>query len=213
MKFYYSRGSCSLASHIALIESGLDFEAIEIDFGSSEQRSEHYIAINPKGRVPALVTDRGVLTETPSILSYIAEVSNRSDLSMSDDPFQAAIVRSFGSYLCSTVHIAHAHRMRGYRWVDQESSVDDMKQKVPQTMRDCFDLIEQSMFKGPWVHGAQYTISDPYLFTVSRWLEGDGVDCAKFPKVFAHREWMLTRPGVVKALQQAGEAAPPTRKG
>jgi len=75
-----------------------------------------------------------------------------------------------------------------------------MKRKVPETMAACFDLIETKMMKGPWVMGETYTICDPYLFTIAKWLEGDSVDPARFPKVKAHRDRMAERPAVHKVL-------------
>ena len=71
LKLFYSPGAVALASHIALEESGLDYETVRISFGDNEQRAPEYLKINPKGRVPSLVTDRGILTETPAILVYI----------------------------------------------------------------------------------------------------------------------------------------------
>ena len=75
-----------------------------------------------------------------------------------------------------------------------------MKKKVPQNVGDCFDLIEREYFKGPWVMGEAYTISDPYLFTIASWLEADGVDPKRFPKVLDHRTRMAHRPAVKKIL-------------
>ena len=92
--------------------------------------------------------------------------------------------------------------MRGYRWAVEESSFADMKRKVPETMAACFALIERDMLKGPWVMGEQYTVCDPYLFTIARWLEGDGVDLAPLPKVAAHRKRMSERPAVQKVLAE-----------
>ena len=74
-------------------------------------------------------------------------------------------MQSINSYLCSTVHVAHAHKGRGYRWATEESSFADMKRKIPKTMGACFELIEHEHAQGPWVMGEQYTICDPYLFT------------------------------------------------
>src|SRR5207253_7285176 len=108
-------------------------------------------------------------TETRAILAYISSIAPSCDLTLSDDPFLVAKASSFNSYLCSTVHVAHSHRMRGSRWADEPSSFEDMKRKVPRTMAECFELIEQRMFEGPWVHGTQYSISDPYLFAIARW--------------------------------------------
>lgn len=205
MKLYYARGTCALASHIALEEAGAVYEAVPVDFGANAQRSEDYLALNPKGRVPALVTDAGVITETPAILAFIAQTHPQAGLAPLDDPFAFARLQAFNAYLCSTVHPAHAHFRRGYRWADEESSFADMRRKVPQTMADCFALIEAQMLRGPWVMGEAYSVADPYLFTIAGWLEGDGVDIGRFPKVAGHYERMGERAAVRKVL--AEEAA------
>jgi glutathione S-transferase len=204
LKFFYGPGSCALASHIALEEAGADYTAHRMDLKAGDQRKPAYLAINPKGRVPALVTDRGILTENPAILAFVAQSFAKAKLAPLDDPFAFAAVQAFNSYLASTVHVAHAHGRRGYRWADDQSSFDDMKRKLPETMGACFDLIEHEMFKGPWVMGEAYTICDPYLFTIAEWLEDDGVDPARFPKVHDHRRRMAERPAVKRALTAEG---------
>lgn len=200
LKLFYAPGTCSRASHIALEETGTSFETARLDFSSGQQTQPDYIAVNPKGRVPALVTDHGTLTETPAILAYIAQTFPAANLAPLDDPFAFAQIQSFNSYLCSTVHVNHAHKMRGNRWADEENSLADMKRKVPTTMAASFDLIENGMFKGPWVMGEAYSIADPYLFTIASWLEGDGVDSAKFPKIHDHMSRMQSRDAVQKVL-------------
>jgi glutathione S-transferase len=202
LKLYYAPQTCALASHIALEEAGASYQALRLDFSSSEQRKPEYLAINPKGRVPALVTDQGVLTETPAILSFIAQSFPQARLAPLDNPFVFARVQAFNSYLCSTVHVAHAHRMRGYRWVDDASAIEAMKRKVPAAVAECFDLMERDMFVGPWVMGEAYTICDPYLFTIAQWMEGDGVDPSRTPKIQDHRRRMAERCSVKTALAQ-----------
>jgi glutathione S-transferase len=193
-----------LASHIALEEAGAEYETVRLDFRSNDQRKPEYLALNPKGRVPALVTDRGVLTETPAILVFIAQTFPGAHLAPLDDAFVLAQVQAFNSYLCSTVHVAHAHRVRGYRWVDAEdaAAIVAMQKKVPQSVAQCFDLIEREMFAGPWVMGTSYTICDPYLFTLARWMEADGVDSSRFSKVHDHLRRMSDRPAVKRVLAQ-----------
>jgi len=199
MKFYFAPNSCALASHIVLEEAGAAYEAVRVNFGANEQRGSAYLAINPKGRVPALVTAQGVLTETPAMLLYIAQTHVAAGLAPAD-PWALAQVQAFNSYLCSTVHVAHAHRMRGTRWADDPAAIEAMKKKVPQSVGECFDLIEREMFQGPFVFGDTYTISDPYLFTIAQWWEVDGVDPARFPKLAAHRERMRERAAVRRAI-------------
>lgn len=200
IKLYYAPKTCALASHIALNDVGAEYEAVRLDFSIGDQKKPEFLAINPKGRVPALVTDQGVLTETPAILAYIAQCFPNAKIAPINDPFEFAQVQAFNNYLCATVHVAHAHRMRGYRWADNPAAIEEMKRKVPQSVGYCFDLIEREMFKGPWVAGDDYTICDPYLFTLSRWLEGDGVDPAKFPKLLDHGQRMSQRSSVQNAL-------------
>lgn len=199
LKLYYSPGSCALASHIALEESGMAYTAELVSLKESQQTKPAYLAINPKGRVPALVTDRGVLTENPAILTFVAQSAPQARL-LPEDAFAFAQAQSFNSYLCSTVHINHAHKMRGSRWATEESSFADMKRKVPDSMAASFGLIEREMLRGPWVMGEQYTVCDGYLYTLGLWLEGDGVDLARLPKIADHRKRMQDRPAVAKVV-------------
>jgi glutathione S-transferase len=202
LKLYYAPGTCALASHITLEEVGAAYTTERLDFKNNQQNSAEYLAVNPKGRVPALVTDRGILTETPAMLVFIAQSFPQAKLAPFDDAFAFAQAQAFNSYLCSTVHVAHAHKMRGARWATEETSFADMKRKVPQTVGASFALIERNMLRGPWVMGEQYTICDPYLFTLALWLEGDSVDLATLPKVADHRRRMSERPAVQKVLAE-----------
>jgi glutathione S-transferase len=204
LTLYYAAHTCSLATHIVLEEVGAEYSTVRIDFGSAQQRSPEYMKVNPKARVPALVTDRGILTETPAMLAFVAQSFPRSDLALMNDPFAFAQVQAFNSYLCSHLHVAHAHRMRGHRWVDADDthSIAAMQRKVPEAVGDAFALVEREMLKGPWVMGEHYTICDPYLFTLAQWLEADGVDPNRIPKVVDHRRRMSERPGVRKAVAE-----------
>lgn len=208
LKLFYSPGSCARASLIALAESGADYEISRVDFSRNAQREPAYLAINPKGRVPALATDRGILTESLAILAYIAQRFPAAHLAPLDDPFAFAQMQAFNSYLGSTVHVAHAHGPRAARWADDPAAQASMKNKVAQNMLECFQLIESTMFQGPWVMGEHYTVADAYLYTFSSWLEDDGVPLARLPATQAHRARMEQRPAVQRALAQekAGQA-------
>src|SRR6478752_4463467 len=153
LKLYYAPGTCALASHIALAEADAPYTTERLDFKSNQQNSPEYLKINPKGRVPSLVTDGGILTETPAMLAFIAQSFPQAKLAPLDDAFEFAKVQAINSYLCSTVHVAHAHKMRGARWATEETTFADMKRMVPKTMGACFALIERDMLRGPWVMG------------------------------------------------------------
>jgi glutathione S-transferase len=128
---YYAPHTCSLASHIALEDAGASYSLKRIDFSKTEQQSPTYLTINPKARVPAMVAPRGILTETPAILAFIAQSFPEARLAPLDDPFAFAELQAFNNYLCATLHVAHAHRMRGYRWVDDPEAIVAMQKRYP----------------------------------------------------------------------------------
>jgi glutathione S-transferase len=203
-RFYYAPKTCALATHIVLEQIGVDYEGVKLDFRENQQRTKEYLAVNPKGRVPALVTDRGVITETPAVLLYLAQTYPEAHLAPLDDPFALAEMQAANSWFCSTVHVVHAHGPRGSRWSDDVAAQQSMKAKVPQNMAECFAWVESELLRGPWVMGANFTVADPYLFTLSSWLASDGVDMAQFPRVAEHYQRMLEIPAVRKVMPLHG---------
>ena len=112
-------------------------------------------------------------------------------------------MRSVMFYLASTMHVNHAHRFRGSRWASQQSSIDDMVANVARTMTDSAHYVENYCLKGRFVAGDQFTIADPYLFTICNWLKGDGVDVSAFPRTSAFLVIMEERASV-RAARAAG---------
>ena len=201
MILYTVPGSCAFASHIALEMAGADYE-VRLAPRAGGRTAESFFEINPKGRVPALVTAEGVLTETPAILYYIAQTHSQAGLAPMENPWLFARLQSFCAYLCATVHVAHAHGHRGYRWADNDASFEDMTNKVSQNMGECFSLIESEMLAGPWVLGDTFSIADIYLLAIARWLEADKVDTSQLVNVLDHRARMLQLAEVQSVLAQ-----------
>ena len=199
MKLYYAKGTVAVAVAIALHEAGIAFEPVRLDFRAGEQTRPDYRAINPKGRVPALLTGRGVLTETGAILDHIADLAPQAGL-RPQDPFEAAQMRAAMYYIASTMHVNHAHRARGSRWADEESSLADMRAKVVHTMTESAAFVETHVLRGPFVMGEALSLADPYLYVATGWLEGDGVALAPFPKIRAFREAMAARASVARVM-------------
>ena len=195
LTLYYSRASCAYAPHILLHDAGADFTTVEIDFATGEQTSPDFLAINPKGRVPALVTPDGILTENPAILLYIAQTHPETKLAPSE-PFALARAQSFNMFLASTVHVAHSHKHRGARWADDPAAQAAMTAKVTENMAMYAGMIEAHYFTGPWVLGEDYSMCDAYLALITRWLGADGVDLADFPNLQAQGALLRTRPSM-----------------
>src|SRR5919108_4952485 len=99
LTFFFGPQSCALASHIALEEADADYKAIKLDLAAGDQRKPEFLKVNPKGRVPALATDRGILTENPAILAFIAQTHPAKKLAPLDDAYAFGKIQAFNSYL------------------------------------------------------------------------------------------------------------------
>jgi glutathione S-transferase len=206
LKLFYAPNACSLASHIALAESGAEFEPIRLDLKAGDQRKPDYLAINPKGRVPALVTPRGTLAENVVILGWVAQTFPEAKLKPDGDFFAFSELQVFNLYLAATIHVTFAHLFRSYRYADSDSAMADMKAKVPSNLAEQWKLIEERLSDGrPWVCGERFTVADPYLYVFARWLERDGVGgSAAMPLTRAHRARMQERSAVKRVLATEG---------
>lgn len=196
LKLYCAPFTISTAVVTALNE-GVHWEPVRVDVAGGEQTREPYLSLNPKGRVPVLITPEGPLTETGAILEYLGETALPHLVPA--DPLHRARMREVMYYLASTMHVNHAHNRRGTRWATQESSIADMQAKVPETMAASSAYVENLM-TGPYLFGPQPTLADFYLYTVTTWLKGDGVEIADYPKLAAFKTAMEGRGSVKKAI-------------
>lgn len=196
LKLYCAPRTISVAVAAALYDSGIHWEPIRVDIAGGEQTREPYLSLNPKGRVPVLITPEGTLTETGAILEYLAETAMPGYVPA--DPLARARMREVMFYLASTMHVNHAHKMRGRRWANEDASLADMTAKVPETMTASAAYIE-GLLTGPYLFGSAPTLADFYLYAICTWLEGDGVDVAQFPGLTAFIQAMETTRGVSRA--------------
>lgn len=205
-KLFYAPGACSLAVQIALQEAGADYEALKIDTKAGVQTRPEYLKINPKGRVPAVVTRRGVLTEVPAILQWVAVGWPEAKLAPLKDPWAMAQVLSFNVFLCSSIHPAFAHAWRPYRYADGEDCHAAMRAKAPEQLGLYFQVVEDGLADGrTWVFGQDYSISDIYLSVFAAWLQREPEFAAeRFPLVRKHLERVHQRPAVRRALEIEG---------
>lgn len=201
MKLFYSPNACSRAVHIALVDAGAEFEPVQVDLPGGEQRTPEYRAINPKGRVPVLVTDRGPLTEVLAILAYVGQAYPEARLAPLDDAFAMGELHALNSFLASSVHVTFAHYFRGPRYAEGPAAHEAMKAKVPPTLHEHFTVLEDRM-RGPWALGEIYSVADPYLFLMGAWLSRAETFPAlsRYPKLADHAKRMRERPAVQKVI-------------
>ena len=206
LKLYYSPGACSLAPHILLEESGLPYTVELTAIADGKQRTPEYLAINPKGRVPALLTEEGeILTEVPAISWYIADAAPAVRLLPQG---RLAAARSFEwfNWLSGTVHtMAFGQFWRAHRFLDDEKLFPPLQEKGRKNILDNFAYIEGKLTGRSWAVGNAYTAVDAYLLVFFRWGNRIGIDMrAGYPQWTAQAERVLERPAVQRVIQQEG---------
>lgn len=195
MKLYYSPGACSLADHIALIESGLAFETEQVDLKSKTTATgKDYTTINPKGYVPALALDEGgVLTENIAILSYIADKAGK--LMPAGDLGRFRTLEAL-AYISTELH-------KGYKPFFMPGSSNEEKSAAKETLTKRMSLFEQALASQQFVLGDGFTVADCYLFVMLFWARTKiGLHLA--PSLSAYYDRLTARGDVAKALADEG---------
>ena len=210
LKLYYSPGACSLAPHIALEETGADYEPVRVILAKGEQNTPDYRRINPKGRVPALADGGFVVTENPAILRYVARRFPEARL-WPDDPREEAACAEWLAWIASTIHVAYAHVRRPERYASDEASIANVVAKGKETCRELWAAIDQCLGRGPWAVGERLSVADPYLTVFWTWGRGPvlGFDmAAECPNWTAHARRMAERSSVQRAFAREGLELP-----
>ena len=203
LKLFYSPGACSLVTHIALEESGAEFEPVRVTLAQAEHLKPEYLDINPHARVPALATGHGVVTENIAILNLIADLFCKDGSVPRDDPYAAARCNELLGWFASTVHISFAQIWRAARFTRDESIHPAIVEGGRENLESQFAEIEALSGEG-WLAGGRFTAADSYALTFFRWGRRIGMDMAAFPRWAAHLERLLDRPAVQRVLEREG---------
>jgi glutathione S-transferase len=199
MKLYYLAGACSLASNIALREAGLKFELVNVDRRS--KRTEDgldFNEVNPKGYVPALRLDSGdVLTENVTVLQYIADRNPAANLAPPAGTMERYRLMEWLSFINSEVH-------KQFTPLFRQDAPADTREYARRNLATRLDYMQRSIGAKLFVMGEQYTVADPYLFTVLGWGAHVDVDIGRWPELKRYVERIGQRPHVVAALQAEG---------
>lgn len=199
---FYSPGACSLASHIALEEVGKPFRAIETLLGKQQHLAASYLAINPRGKVPALVTPHGqVITENPAILGYIALTNPQARLLPTDTVEQMLCVSQM-AWFSNTPHIFQKAKFRPYHFADREEVHGDIQKKAAEKYWDCMVEIDQLIADRAWIMGDHYTVVDPYALVFYGWGTSNGLPMGALASYTRHKHQMLQRPAVRAVLER-----------
>jgi glutathione S-transferase len=197
LTLYYAPGACSMASHIAMEESGEKYEPRKVDLAGGEQRTEAYLKINPLGRVPVLGLEDGTpLTENTAILPYLGK---RFGLWPKDAQSEAKAMSLIG-YFATSVHPAHAHVGRPERYTADQSAFPGIKEMGLKTFHTYLKQIDGMLAGRDWF-GNEYSVLDPYGFVFYTWGVRRDLPMAELKNYSAHKDRMLKRDAVKRVVE------------
>ncbi|TXN62516.1 glutathione S-transferase [Methylobacterium sp. WL6] len=207
---YYAPGACSLAAHIALEEAGAPYDTVRLDLAAGDQRAPEYLAINERGRVPALVAGDWVLTENSAILRHVARAHPEAKL-WPEDPRAQAVADEWLCWLSINHHPAYAHIRRPERYSDDEAALPGIRAKAADTFGDLCTMTEVRLSNGGWAVQDRYSVVDAYLMVFWVWARGPTLRfdmSARFPSWTAHARTMAERSAVQAVFAREGLPLP-----
>jgi glutathione S-transferase len=199
MKLYYSPGVCSLSPHIVLRESGLVFETVLASTKTHQLADgSDYYAINPKGYVPLLELDNGErLSEGPAIVQYIADQVPDKQLAPAAGTMARYRLQEWLNFISSELH-------KSYSPLFNPATPDEYKTQVRTKLVSRLTWVDEQLEGKAFLMGEHFTAADAYLFTVTRWSKGAGVDITSLATLNAYLARIAARPAVQEAMKAEG---------
>src|SRR5712671_2266579 len=202
LTLYYAPGACSMASHIALEETGAPYQTQIVALAQGEHTKPEYLnGVNSRGKVPALKTDDGILTENVAILTYLARTFPDAKL-LPTDPLGTARALSHMAYLSNTVHPAFTHIMRPGRFATDESAHENLKVTGKENFWKLLQEIDGLLAGKDYVLGPQYSAADGYTLVFYGWGKRIGLPVEQLKNYTALKDRLLKRPAVKKVLER-----------
>ena len=195
---YYSPDACSQAPHILMHEIGIEHDAVRVHLKSHTLNDgSSYLAINPKGSVPAILIENGdVLTENAVILQYLADRADAVQVLPPLGDFRRYRVLEMVNFITTELH-------KSFSPLFSADAGDEVKAFFRNKVANRLDYIDARLGSGPFLFGDELTLPDPYLFVISGWTEAlFGLE--QWPNIAAFRERMLERPWVRHVLRFEG---------
>lgn len=199
MKLYYSPGACSLSPHIALKEAGLPFDLVKVDLKAKKlEDGSDYLAVNPKGQVPALDIDNaGLLTEGAVIVQAVADKAADKKLIPAQGTPERYRAQEWLNFIGSELH-------KNFSPLFQPVLSDDTKAFFKNRLMGKFTYLDQALAGRDYLMGSAFTVPDAYLFTMLHWAERMGFDLSALKNLTAYKARVAARPKVQEALKAEG---------
>ncbi|OWW21111.1 glutathione transferase GstA [Noviherbaspirillum denitrificans] len=199
MKLYYSTGACSLSPHIVLREAGFPFELERVNLASKKTAAdEDYLAVNPKGYVPALKLDSGdVLTEGPAIVQYLADKAPEKQLAPAAGTMERYRLVEWLNFISTELH-------KQFSPLFKPNTPEETKEAARNTISTRLNIVDKQLQGRDYLTGNQFSVADAYLFTVLNWARPMKFDLGQWPAVETYMQRVAARPAVQEAMKAEG---------
>jgi glutathione S-transferase len=199
MKLYYSPGACSLSPHIALLEAGLPYDLVKVDLKAKKlENGDDYLAINPKGQVPALGLDSGALvTEGPVIVQYIADQAAAKNLAPTHGSDERRQLQEYLGFINGELH-------KNFSPLFQPVFDDEVKGFFKTRLMGKFKYLDGQLAGKDYLLGKDFSVADGYLFVMLKWADRMSIDLAEFKNLTTYKDRVAARPQVQAALEKEG---------
>ena len=200
---YWAQETGALAPQILLEEVGADYQRVVLDLGKGEETKPEFLAINPRGQIPALaLPDGSLLTESAAIMLQIADNHPDSGLLPMPGSAERGQVYRWLFYAVANIYEADLRLYYSERFTTDASCADSVKKKAREDMDRAWDLLEQELGDGPFLLGGQYSVIDPYLLMLANWHEQPQELLARCPKLKRLCDTVRQRPAVERIWSQ-----------
>jgi glutathione S-transferase len=202
LTLHFAPDTCARVTMIALEEIGCPYSLEIVEFMRGAHRSDAFLALNPKGKVPLLVTDGRPLSENLAILSYLHETFPEARLlPNSEDAFRRAEILSDLSFCASGLHPI-VTRLRIPRFFcDEEPGTSRVFEMAATAMDLNFAIVEERLAQNRWWYGDEWSILDAYINWVWFRVSGTKFDTSPYPNFARHNAEITKRPSVERALR------------
>lgn len=199
LTLYFSPGACSMASHIGLEETGAPYEEKPTLLAKGEQKTEAYLRINPRGKVPALSVDGRIITENTAILTYLARQFPEKKLMPADPVDEARCIETM-AWFSNIVHPSYQRYMRPERFAEGEAAQATVRATGRKSFWAGCQEIDALLQGKEWIMGSQFTVADGYALVFYGWGVRGEFPMAELGAYTAWKDRMLKRPAVRKIL-------------
>jgi glutathione S-transferase/GST-like protein len=210
-RLYWAPDTGAMAPQIILEEVGADYELVVLDYDAHEETGADYLALNPRGQIPALVLPDGtVITESAAMVLHIADAHPDANLLPPLGSIDRARVYRWLFYAVANLYESYLRFYYSDRFADDVTAAALVKQTARLDIDKYWNLLENDMqynrTNGPYLLGDQYSVIDPYLLMLIGWYEHPGTLLERSPNLTILFNAVRQRPAVSRIwVQNAGD--------